>query len=455
MKNHQYRPTDSHGGQSDLKQAQIVVVMVPYPAQGHLNQLLQLSRIISSYNIPVHFVGSATHNRQVKLRVNGWDVNATSYIHFHDFEISHLPCPPPNPDAKEQYASSHLQEPVSVLPRSLSSEARKVIVIHDFLMGSVIQEVALISTAESYTFHSVSVFNLCLIHWESMGKPDVPDGFFPMEIPSLEGCFDNEMLHLIDSQSKHQEFNSGIVYNTYRLIEGTYLDLLEKHLKEKMEDNKKHWALGPFNPVTIPERKGSYGNHFCLEWLDKQGRNSVIFVSFGSTTTMNDEEQIKQLAIGLKQSDQRFIWILREADKGDIFNEENERRFELPEGYEESVNGMGLVVRDWVPQLEILAHPATGAFMKPIAAWPMHSDQPRNAVLITEFLKIGFAVKDSSHSEEIATSEMVESSVKRLMASDEGDKMRKRAAELGESVRQSMGENGDSRQEILFHHPYL
>ncbi|KAF2289359.1 hypothetical protein GH714_035361 [Hevea brasiliensis] len=205
------------------------------------------------------------------------------------------------------------------------------------------------SKKESYTFHSVSVFNLCLIHWESMEKPDVPDGFFPMEIPSLEGCFDNEMLHLIDSQSKYQEFNSGIVYNTHRLIEGTYLDLLEKHLKEKMEDNKKHWALGPFNPVTIPERKGSYGNHICLEWLDKQARNSVIFVSFGSTTTMNDEEQIKQPAIGLKQSDQRFIWILREADKGDIFNEENERRFELPEGYEDSVNGMGLVVRDWVP----------------------------------------------------------------------------------------------------------
>uniref|UniRef100_A0A2N9FG78 Glycosyltransferase N-terminal domain-containing protein n=1 Tax=Fagus sylvatica TaxID=28930 RepID=A0A2N9FG78_FAGSY len=34
----------------------------PFPAQGHLNQLLHLSRLIMSYNIPIHYACSAMHH---------------------------------------------------------------------------------------------------------------------------------------------------------------------------------------------------------------------------------------------------------------------------------------------------------------------------------------------------------------------------------------------------------
>ena len=103
--------------------------------------------------------------------------------------------------------------------------------------------------------------------------------------------------------------------------------------------------------------------------------------------------------MGLEQSEQKFIWVSRDADKGDIFAGNVERAEALPEGYEERVKEVGLVVRDWAPQLEILAHQSTGWFMSPcgwnsclesitvgvpIAAWPMHSDQPKNAVLVTD-----------------------------------------------------------------------
>jgi cis-zeatin O-glucosyltransferase len=84
----------------------------------------------------------------------------------------------------------------------------------------------------------------------------------------------------------------------------------------------------------------------------------------------------------------------------------------------------------------------------PIAAWPMHSDQPRNTVLITEVLKIGIVVKDWAQRDEIVTSKIVGSAVNRLMASTEGDEMRKRAAEMGESVRGSVAEGGVSRMEM-------
>ncbi|CAN4106911.1 unnamed protein product [Withania somnifera] len=88
--------------------------------------------------------------------------------------------------------------------------------------------------------------------------------------------------------------------------------------------------------------------------------------------------------MGLEQCKQRFIWVLRDDDRGDIFTGET-RILELPEGFEERVKGVGLVVREWEPQPEILAHSSTGGFMShcgwnfciecitmgvPIAAWP-------------------------------------------------------------------------------------
>ncbi|KAK2977773.1 hypothetical protein RJ640_028918, partial [Escallonia rubra] len=101
--------------------------------------------------------------------------------------------------------------------------------------------------------------------------------------------------------------------------------------------------------------------HWCLEWLDKQEPNSVIFVSFGTTTSLTDE-QVEELAVGLEESEQRFIWVLRDADKGDVFEGEA-RKFELTEAYEQRIEGKGIVVRDWAPQIEILGHPSTGGFM--------------------------------------------------------------------------------------------
>lgn len=468
MANQRY-PT-SHGINDHLKkQAQVVVVMVPLPAQGHLNQLLQLSRLILSHKIPVHYVAATTHNRQAKQRVHGWDPNAAANIHFHDIEIPPFHCPPPNPEAKIKFpsqlqpafnASFHLTKPVSMLLRALSCKARKVIVIYDSLMASVIEEARFLSNAEAYTFHSVSAFAVSLYQWELQGNVIEENELFPRDIPSLEGCFTDEFTGFINCHySKHGKFNTGCVYNTCRVVESAYMDFLEK---KTTKEGIKHWALGPFNPVTVPVRsKSSKKQHFCLEWLDKQAENTVIYVSFGTTTTF-DDEQIKELAVGLRESKKKFIWVLRDADKGDVFNGE-ERRAELPEGYENSVDGKGLVLRDWAPQLEILAHPATGGFMShcgwnscmesismgvPLAAWPMHSDQPRNTVLITKVLKIGIVVKDWARRDEIVTSKIVENAVNRLMASAEGDEMRKRATELGESVQGSVDEGGVSRMEM-------
>nr|XP_027191872.1 zeatin O-glucosyltransferase-like [Cicer arietinum] len=228
-----------------------------------------------------------------------------------------------------------------------------------------------------------------------------------------------------------------------------------------MISSKTHWALGPFNPLYI-EKGNNKSRHFCMEWLDKQETNSVIYVSFGTTTTFK-EEQIIELANGLEQSKQKFIWVLRDADRGNVFNDDGVRRVELPKGFEEKVEGIGLILRDWAPQLEILSHSSIGGFMShcgwnscmesitmgvPIAAWPMHSDQPRNRVLVTEVLKVGLVVNDWTHKDELVKASVLENVVRRLMATKEGDEMRQNAIKLKNEILKSKDAGGVCNVEL-------
>lgn len=84
----------------------------------------------------------------------------------------------------------------------------------------------------------------------------------------------------------------------------------------------------------------------------------------------------------------------------------------------------------------------------PIAAWPMHSDQPKNAFLVTEILKVGLVVNRWENRNELPTSSTIAKCVKRLMTSKEGAEIRKRAEELGGATRQAVEEGGVSRLEL-------
>ncbi|KAM3339494.1 hypothetical protein P3S68_029363 [Capsicum galapagoense] len=280
----------------------------------------------------------------------------------------------------------------------------------------------------------------------------------PEDIPSIEDCATPEFWELWNKQQPIEgKICSGELYNSSRAIEGLYLDLVAKEV-----NGFNLWAIGPFNPLLLTEqKKDSKKRHQIFDWLDRQEKNSVIYVSFGTTSSLSDKE-IEELAIGLEKSMQKFIWVLRDADKADVFAGE-ERRAQLPEGYEVRLKGRGVIVRDWAPQLEILAHPSTGGFMShcgwnscmesismgvPIAAWPMHSDQPRNSQLITKVLKIGLNVRHWAHQDELVTSETIENAVRTLMASPEGDEMRKRAAELSIAVKQSVLDGGGNSVEM-------
>lgn len=360
----------------------------------------------------------------------------------------------------------HLREPVAKLIQSLSMTTKRVVIIHDYLMSSVVQDFVSVPNAECYMFQGCSAFSAFWFHWEETQKLVLDDEMKLMweKVPSMEGCFTNEFIELLDSEdSSFKNISSGTLYDTSKVFEEKYLELL-KH-EDVTSGTTKNWAIGPFNPVHLTDRKNmSPESNILLNWLDKQEPSSVLYVAFGTTVSLTDDEA-KEIAIGLEESGHKFIWVVREADRGDIFDDEDVRSIKLPEGYEERVetNGVGMVVRGWAPQLEILGHSSTGGFMShcgwnsctegismgvPIAAWPMHSDQPRNATLITEVLGTGIHAREWAQRDEKVTSAMVVEVVRRLMGSEEGCRVRNKAAELGIMVRQSVEEGGIMRKEL-------
>ncbi|KAJ0967359.1 hypothetical protein J5N97_024276 [Dioscorea zingiberensis] len=190
-------------------------------------------------------------------------------------------------------------------------------------------------------------------------------------------------------------------------------------------------------------------------WLDEQPPASVVYVAFGTTTSFS-KEQVGEIEAGLKSSGQRFLWVCREADLGDIYARDDKYN-------EVDKCGVGMIVRGWAPQLEILSHKSMAAFMShcgwnscleslsmgvPILAWPMHSDQPWNAVLVTEILRAGMMVRDWKKRSELVPAEMVKDSVSQMVVGEEGKMMRETAAEIRESLRQALSEGGSSKLEF-------
>ncbi|XP_006355035.1 zeatin O-xylosyltransferase-like [Solanum tuberosum] len=450
---------------SKLKQDEVAIVMVPFPAQGHLNQLLQLSCLISSYGLPVYYVGSATHNRQARIRANSLNPSDIAKVHFHDIPTPEFASPSPDFNALSKFpshlqpswnASMLLREPIASFLRDISSKSRRVIVVHDPLMSYNVHDVSSLPNAESYMFNCISALTSYSLISLFFGMSDQHEEELLKKLPSLEGIMTDEIRDLSASQQHYLDIRSGDLNNTSRVIEGKYLDLLEQ---AELNLNKKQWAIGPILPTKFDHI--SNRENICLDWLNKQPPRSVLYISFGTTTSFSDRE-IKELAMGLEQSKQKFIWVLRDADRGDIFKGED-RRVELPEGFEERLKDVGLVVREWAPQPEILAHSSTSGFMShcdwnsclesitmgvSIAAWPMHSDQPINGFLVTDILKIGLLVRDWGKREDVVSAFTIENVVRKLMASEEGNLIRKRAEELGEAVRQSTEKGGASQIEL-------
>nr|KYP72061.1 Hydroquinone glucosyltransferase [Cajanus cajan] len=207
----------------------------------------------------------------------------------------------------------------------------------------------------------------------------------------------------------------------------------------------------------------------CLLWLDKQPRNSVLYVSFGSGGTLS-QEQINELALGLELSKHKFLWVNLRApnDKASATYFVGDGLVDdplsfLPLGFLERTKGQGLVISGWAPQVEVLGHESVGGFLThcgwnsvlesvvhgvPMMAWPLFAEQRTNAALVTDGLKVAVRPKGDTSGKSVVVKEEVAELVKRLMEGLEGGEIRRRMKDLQKFAACAVMEDGSSTRTL-------
>ncbi|KAJ6314662.1 hypothetical protein OIU78_018190 [Salix suchowensis] len=232
----------------------------------------------------------------------------------------------------------------------------------------------------------------------------------------------------------------GTIINSFYELEATFADHWNK------DSGNKAWCIGPLCLVDAPRaEREPHEKPTWIKWLDQklqQGR-SVLYVAFGSQVDISPQ-QLKEIAIGLKESSVNFLWVTR-AKELELGGESE---------LEERIGDRGIVVREWVDQREILMHQSVSGFLShcgwnsvlesicagvPILAWPMMAEQPLNARMVAEEIKVGLRVETCNGSVRgFVKWEGLKKMVEELMEGDMGKEVRKNVKEYRELARKAM-----------------
>nr|XP_048326696.1 zeatin O-glucosyltransferase-like [Ziziphus jujuba var. spinosa] len=134
------------------------------------------------------------------------------------------------------------------------------------------------------------------------------------------------------------------LYSACRVIDGGFLDL-----EAEKENYRRVWAVGSLNELTYPKngRNSINGRDKCLEWLNKEEPNSVLYICFGTTISItNHDQQLEKLADGLGNSEAKLIWVFTKLDNKKEGVDQGKKGHELLQGFEERTKGKGMAVRD-------------------------------------------------------------------------------------------------------------
>ncbi|XP_058765071.1 putative UDP-rhamnose:rhamnosyltransferase 1 [Vicia villosa] len=209
-------------------------------------------------------------------------------------------------------------------------------------------------------------------------------------------------------------------------IEGESLKSLQNQSKKKVI------PVGLLPPsLEFSEDKEDENWDTILKWLDKQEKQSVVYVAFGSEVILSDEE-FTEIAKGLEISSFPFLWILKKQDKHDLLVENDS-------------NKNGLIWNNWAPQLRILAHESIGGFLThcgwssvieslqvgcPLIMLPFHNEQGLVASLM-EGKMVGVKVE---RNDEKFNRDSVAKALRLVMVEEEGKGYRSKAKEMRKIV---------------------
>ncbi|KAK3415134.1 hypothetical protein EUGRSUZ_H00694 [Eucalyptus grandis] len=360
------------------------VLILPFPAQGHVNPMLQFSKRLVSKGL------KAT----LALTVHSPDPWAESIEAYQtDFRVV------------GSRTLAELIHKLDRLGRLLDA------VIYDGFLPWVLDVAKQCDKLGVVFFTQTCAVNNIYYH--------VQRGLLPLPLPLSEGSVRVPGLPPLKPwEAPSYVYKLGLYPASYDMVINQFTNVddadfvlfdtfyeLEKEVVDWMSANL--WPLktvGPTLPSLYLDKRlpndTAYGVNLFTPtttstvsaWLHRHPPRSVVYVSFGSMADL-DPSQFAELAHGLALAGHPFIWIVRSTEQ-----------HKLPRDLMDSIPSEEALILPWCNQLEVLESDAIGCFVThcglssvveaiclgvPMVAMPQWTDQPTNAKFVEDVWRVG------------------------------------------------------------------
>ncbi|XP_010557208.1 PREDICTED: UDP-glycosyltransferase 71C5 [Tarenaya hassleriana] len=451
------------------------LILIPLPETGHLlssiefgKRLMDLDRRICAITILSMKLPYAPHAyaSMAALTASEPRIRLISLPEIHD--------PPPIKlleTSSEAYIYDFIQKNIPSLRKTLTDlvvspqdSVRVAGLVLDFFCVSVF-DIAREVNLPSYIFLTSNFGFLGFMQHLPKRHRVTPSEFADdsredeLLIPSFEnrvpakvlpaGVFDRRSYEALVELGEKFPGAKGILVNSF--------SELEPHAVEYFSRGRDYPPVYPIGPILNIKNRPNPGlttaqHEEIMRWLDDQPESSVLFLCFGSMGVFGTP-QIREIAHALELSGFRFIWAIRTH-----LTESSDPHEALPEGF----MGRGIVC-SWAPQVEILAHKATGGFVShcgwnsiqeslwygvPIATWPMYAEQQLNAFeMVRELglaveIRLDYVADGDRVSPDMVTADEIVRAVRSLMDGD--NPVRKKVGEISKAARRAVSDGGSS-----------
>ncbi|KAI3850335.1 hypothetical protein MKW92_036145 [Papaver armeniacum] len=459
------------------------VVCIPYAAQGHVNPMMKVAKLLHLKGFHVTFVNT-DFNHQRLLNSRGSD----SLEGLQDFRFESIPDGlPPQADVNVTQDIPSLcismrdtcYEPFRNLVIKLndSGEVPPVsCIVADGALSTFTLKVAKEFGIPEVVFWTTSFCGFAgYVHYHHLvqkGLVPLKDesyltnaGFLdtPMDwmtgigdvvrfrdLPSFVRTTDpNEiMVNYVIGEIAKAKDATVLIFNTFDDLEKDALDAFRSQLSLPPI-----YSIGPLQLLVNQTKQNelqSVGSNLwkeeaeCLEWLDTREPNSVVYVNFGSITVITPQQMI-EFAWGLANSKHTFLWIIRpDLVIGDSAM--------LPAEFLEDTKDRSMYA-SWCPQEDVLNHPSIGGFLThsgwnstlesicggvPMICWPFFAEQQTNCRYSCAHWGIGMEIDNNVKRDE------VEKLVRELMDGENGKEMKIKSMEWKNKAEESTSPGGSS-----------
>ncbi|XP_030528263.1 7-deoxyloganetin glucosyltransferase-like [Rhodamnia argentea] len=461
-------------------------VCIPTPAQSHIGAMLKLAKLLHHKGFHVSFVNTEFNHRRL-ARARGLEFASGTPS---DFQFLTIPdgLPPSDTGATQDIPTlcdatrSHMFGPFSDLVSSLGSDPSvppvTCIVSDGFMTFTTSPAASKFGIPLIHLFPIPGCAIMAMKHLRALGENGLAlltdesqlmneHGNTPIDwIPGMKNMRLRDMPNFLrftssadalfnftaDISSRTSDATATIVH-TFEALEPDVLHALSSMIPRVYAVGPLHLMIDRIARENTFASKHIEGNLLeehdeCLQWLDSKEPESVIYVNFGSLASMT-HQQLVEFAMGLANSDQCFLWILRpDSVDGDIAI--------LPERFVEETRERGFI-SGWCPQERVLYHPSIGGFLThcgwnstieslsagvPMLCWPCFAEQQTNCKYICDDWGVGLEMNGDAKRDE------VERLVRELMEGEVGKKMRSKAMEWKKLAEEAAGEEGSSSMNL-------